>query len=162
MNIRMVLTGTACALLMSVAPLASADSASADGARQHALQVLVTVNNQGRITDMMPAHSLSPRMQRLVRATLDQIITGPAKKQGKAVASQSVIQLALETVPRKDGKYDVRLAYAGAMPVPPGSWHWGTGGVTGEPRLVPANVDSYSFENMTPPPRIVPKSVYQK
>lgn len=124
MKLQMVFTGAVCAALMGVAPLASADSMSLNSFKGNVLPVLITVSDQGKITSMSPAYPLRPYMQRLVRGTLDQMITGPAMYHGKAISSQAVIKLALQATPEKDGKYQAKFAYAGAMPVPYGSWYW--------------------------------------
>lgn len=124
MKIRMIFTGVVCALLMGVAPLVSADSMSLNRFNHHVLPVLVTVNSQGKITGMSPAYPLRPHMQKLLKTTLSQMITGPATYHGKAISSQSVIKLALKATPQKDGKYRARFAYVGAVPVPYGAWYW--------------------------------------
>lgn len=124
MNIRTLCAGTACALLMGIAPLASAGSMSLNRFRNHALPVLVTVNSQGKVTRIQPAYETSPAVRRLLKSTLSQMITGPSIENGKGVASQAVIQLAVEAVPQNDGRFKLRFQYVKAMPVPYGSWFW--------------------------------------
>ena len=124
MKKRFVLGGIACALLVG-APLAIAgSSASLNQFKHHTLPVLVSVDSHGVVTDMTPAYTLQPRMRKLLETTLDQVITGPAKRDGKAVSSQSVIQFAVNPVEQADGQYKVQLAYVKAMPVPHGPWFW--------------------------------------
>lgn len=112
------------ALLMGLMPLAHADSMSLNSFRNHALPVLVTVDSHGKVTNVAPAYPLRLPMQRLLRSTLRKMITGPAVVHGKATASQAVINLAVDAVPQKDGKYKVSLSYVDAMPVPYGTWYW--------------------------------------
>lgn len=90
----------------------------------HVLPVLVQVNSQGRVTGVSPSDELPPRYARLLRQTLDEMITRPANNHGRPVASQFVMNLALQTSPRPDGQYDARFVYVSASPVPAGSWYW--------------------------------------
>jgi hypothetical protein len=88
------------------------------------LPVLVQVDSHGKVTDVSPAVDLAPRYDRMLRETLDQMITGPANDHGRSVASQFVINLGLQASPRSDGKYDTRFVYVSTSPVPSGSWYW--------------------------------------
>lgn len=126
MKIRSVLSGAVFTLVVGVAPLASASSWSLNHFKSHVLPVLVTVNSQGVVTDVSPAYPLrKPSMRRQLKAALEEMITGPATSHGKAVASQSVITLALQATPQANGKYQVKFQYVGAVPVPyNGSWFW--------------------------------------
>lgn len=124
MNIRTICSGAVCALLMGIAPLASADSMSLNHFRNHTLPVLVTVDSQGKVTRIQPAYEVPRAAKPLLKTTLDQLITGPSIHDGKGVSSQAVIQLAVEAVPQDDGTFKVNFAYVKAMPVPYGSWFW--------------------------------------
>lgn len=125
MNTRRVFAGMTCALLVGAALPASAGSMSLNGFKHHVLPVLVTVNSKGDVTNMSPAYELRPEMKRLVRTTLDQMITGPAVWKDKPIASQMIVKLALDAKPEEGGKYSVRWVYAGNQPVPyDPSWHW--------------------------------------
>jgi hypothetical protein len=88
------------------------------------LPVLVQVDRTGKVTDVSPSVKLSPRYDRLLRQTLDEMITQPANDHGHAVASQFVINLGLQASPRPDGKYDAHFTYVSTAPVPAGSWYW--------------------------------------
>jgi hypothetical protein len=88
------------------------------------LPVLVQVDRHGTVTALSPSIELSPRFDRLLRQTVDELITKPASDHGHPVASQFVMNLALRTSPRPDGAYDVQFAYVSTSPVPPGSWYW--------------------------------------
>ena len=88
------------------------------------LPVLVQVNSQGRVTAVSPSDDLAPRYARLLRQTLDEMITKPANDHGRPVASQFVMNLALQTSPRPDGQFDARFVYVSVSPVPAGSWYW--------------------------------------
>lgn len=124
MNIRMVCAGMVCALLMGIAPLASAGSMSLNRFRNHTLPVLVTVDSHGKVTRIQPAYEVPRTVKPLLKKTLDQLITGPSIEDGKGISSQAVIQLAVEAVPQSDGKFTVHFAYVDAMPVPYGMWFW--------------------------------------
>ena len=89
------------------------------------LPVLVQVDAHGKVTGASPATELSPKLNRLLRANLDEMIRAPAvDKNGRAMSSQFVINLALHTSPRPDGDFDVKFAYVSTSPVPAGSWYW--------------------------------------
>ncbi|HET7662071.1 MAG TPA: hypothetical protein VFK31_00390 [Rhodanobacteraceae bacterium] len=124
MNLRTTFSAAACALLMGIAPLASADSMSLNRFRNHTLPVLVTVNSQGEVTRIQPAYEVPHAIMPLLKTTLNQLITGPSIHDGKGISSQAVIQLAVEAVPQNDGKYKMHFVYVKAMPVPYGSWFW--------------------------------------
>jgi len=85
----------------------------------------VQVSAQGKVTSASPATTLSPRLDRLLRADLDEMIRQPAvDEHGRPVSSQFVINLALQAATRAQGGYDARFAYVSASPVPAGSWYW--------------------------------------
>lgn len=88
------------------------------------LPVLVQVDNQGKVTQVSPSVELKPSYDKLLRKTLDEMITQPANDHGQAVASQFVINLGMQAVPRSDGNYEARFVYVSTSPVPTGSWHW--------------------------------------
>jgi hypothetical protein len=103
---------------------ATATSMSINHFTPRVLPVLVQVDSHGKVTDVSPSVELAPRYDRLLRQTLDEMITRPANDHGRAVASQFVINLGLETASRPDGNYDARFVYVSTSPVPPGSWYW--------------------------------------
>lgn len=103
---------------------AAATSMSINHFTPRVLPVLVQVDSHGKVTDVSPSVELAPRYDRLLRQTLDQMITRPANVHGRAVASQFVINLGLEASSRPDGNYDARFVYVSTSPVPPGSWYW--------------------------------------
>jgi len=87
--------------------------------------VLVQVNAQGRVTEASPAYPLPPKVNRLLRANLDEMIRKPAvDKHGKPMSSQFIMNLALQATPRTGGDYDSHFIYVSAKPVPAGSWYW--------------------------------------
>ena len=87
--------------------------------------VLVDVNAHGRVTDFTPAYRLSPKLMRLLRANLNEMIHTPATdKNGRPVSTEFVINVALQADPRSTGGYDASFAYVSANPVPPGKWFW--------------------------------------
>ncbi|MDA3914582.1 hypothetical protein [Oleiagrimonas sp.] len=89
------------------------------------LPVLVRVDASGVVTDVLPARQLAPRLDRLLRTSLDQLIAQPAHYKGHAIASQLIIELALTSIPNPKGQgYRVRFVYVSRKPVPSGRWHW--------------------------------------
>ena len=88
------------------------------------LPVLVQVDSHGKVTQVSPSVELAPRYDRLLRQSLDEMITRPANDHGRPVASQFVINLGLQTTQRPDGDYDAKFVYVSTSPVPPGSWYW--------------------------------------
>lgn len=115
----LLLLGTLCA-----GQAAMATQMSINQFTPRVMPVLVQVDRHGKVTDVSPSVELAPRYDRLLRTTLDQMITRPANDHGRAVASQFVINLGLQTSPRPDGNYDARFVYVSTSPVPPGSWYW--------------------------------------
>jgi hypothetical protein len=119
---------TFCALLalgtLAAGQGAAATSMSINQFTPRVLPVLVQVDSHGKVTDVSPSTQLPPRFDRLLRQTLDQMITKPASRHGRAVSSQFVINLGMETAARPDGNYDARFVYVSTSPVPPGSWYW--------------------------------------
>lgn len=110
--------------MLAVAREAAATSMSITRFPPRVLPVLVQVDSHGKVTDVSSAFELAPRYDRLLRQTLDEMVTRPANDHGRAVASQFVINLGLEAAARPDGNYDARFVYVSTSPVPPGSWYW--------------------------------------
>ncbi|MDI1253052.1 hypothetical protein [Thermomonas sp.] len=105
--------------------MAAAGSGSLSEFIPKVLPVLVQVDSHGKVTSASPATELPPKLRRLLRANLDEMITAPAiDKKGHPTSSQFVMNLALHASPRPDGDYDVKFAYVSTAPVPPGSWYW--------------------------------------
>ena len=88
------------------------------------MPVLVQVNAQGRVTDMSPAMELTPQLTRLLRSNVDELISGPAIVRGKPIASQVVLNMALQATPQEQGNYLAQFTYVSSSPVPNGSWYW--------------------------------------
>lgn len=88
------------------------------------LPVLVRVNSHGQVTEVMPAYPLSPRVDRLVRKSLDAMVTKPATYHGRPVASQAVVNLALQPATDTNGSRVVRCSFVSIRPVPTGEWYW--------------------------------------
>lgn len=108
----------------ATAPAAFADSMSVNQFTPRVLPVLVQVDSHGQVRQVSPSVELAPQYDRMLRQTLDQMITQPAKDHGRPVASQFVINLGLQTTAREDGRYDAHFVYVSASPVPAGSWYW--------------------------------------
>lgn len=121
----MTLAGALCAATgMASAASGSFDSGSLNSFKSQFLPVLVQVNSAGKVTEASPAVTLPPAVARLLRQNLDELITGPANVKGQPISSQFIMNMALQTTPREDGKYDARFAYISTSPVPSGSWYW--------------------------------------
>ena len=118
------LHGLTLSVLIGVSPLAMAASASLNQFTPRVMPVLVQVNAQGRVTDMSPAMELTPQLTRLLRSNVDELISGPAIVRGKPIASQVVLNMALQATPQEQGKYLAQFTYVSSSPVPSGSWYW--------------------------------------
>lgn len=121
---KMLLSLSMAGCLAMAATLASADGFSLNRFPNHVLPVLVQVDSHGKVTDVSSAIELTPRFDRLLRETLDELITKPAALHGKPVASQFVMNLGMQTKQRPDGNYDASFVYLSASPVPAGQWFW--------------------------------------
>lgn len=105
--------------------VATAASGSLSEFTPKVLPVLVQVDAHGKVTGVSPATALSPKLDRLLRANLDEMINTPViDKAGHPKSSQFIINLALQTSPRANGDYDMHFAYVSTSPVPSGSWYW--------------------------------------
>lgn len=108
-----------------LAGTAAASSGSLNEFRPNVMPVLVQVNSLGKVISASPSIELSPRISRLLRANLDEMITKPATdKHGRPISSQFIINLALLTSRRDNGTYDAHFAYVSTSEVPAGSWYW--------------------------------------
>ena len=105
--------------------MAAAGSGSLSEFIPKVLPVLVQVDSHGKVTGASPAMQLPPKLRRLLRANLDEMVSAPAiDKKGRPMSSQFVMNLALHTSPRPDGDFDVKFAYVSTSHVPAGSWYW--------------------------------------
>src|SRR6185312_6058655 len=87
---------------------AVADSMSLNQFPHRVEPVLGQVDAAGKVTRASPAYTLPPKMTRLLRDNLSEMIRKPATdKHGKPTSSQFIMNMALQ-----------------AKPVPPGSWYW--------------------------------------
>lgn len=118
------LHGLTLSVLIGVSPLAMAASGSLNQFTPRVMPVLVQVNAQGRVTDMSPAMELTPQLTRLLRSNVDELISGPAIVRGKPIASQVVLNMALQATPQEQGNYLAQFTYVSSSPVPNGSWYW--------------------------------------
>jgi hypothetical protein len=111
-------------MLIGITPVAVAASGSLNQFTPRVMPVLVQVNAQGRVTDMSPSMDLTPPLTRLLRSNVDELISGPAIVRGKPVASQVVLNMALQATPQEQGNYLAQFTYVSSSPVPSGSWYW--------------------------------------
>lgn len=113
-----------CALIL-FSGMATAGSDSLSEFKSNVMPVLVQVNANGKVTGVSPAEQLSPALNRLLRANVDEMINAPAvDKNGRSMSSQFILNMVMSTTPRADGNYDANFAYASTVPVPAGSWYW--------------------------------------
>jgi hypothetical protein len=103
---------------------AMASSGSLNEFRPGVMPVLVHVDSRGQVTDVSPSAELSPKVSRLLRQSLDEMISKPATRHGRPISSQFVINLAVQASPRAEGDYLARFVYVSSSPVPSGSWYW--------------------------------------
>ncbi|WP_229792713.1 PAS domain-containing protein [Rhodanobacter panaciterrae] len=106
------------------ASAAVASSGSLNEFRPGVMPVLVHVDAKGKVTEVSPSAELSPKVNRLLRQSLDEMISKPATEHGRPVSSQFVINLAVQASPRPEGDYLARFVYVSSSPVPNGSWFW--------------------------------------
>lgn len=106
------------------ASAAMASSGSLNSFRPGVMPVLVHVDAKGKVTEVSPSAELSPKINRLLRLSLDEMISKPATEHGRPISSQFVINLAMQASPRPEGDYLARFVYVSSSPVPNGSWYW--------------------------------------
>jgi len=83
--------------------------------------VLVSINKDGKVSNMVVSQRLKPSMNRLLRETTDVVAAAAAEK---GVSSQIVLRVRLENTKREDGQYDVRFVPLDFKAVPKGPWSW--------------------------------------
>jgi hypothetical protein len=89
------------------------------------MPVLVQVNAHGRVTDIQPSLPLTPWSQKLLAQQLDAWIDQPATYKGRPIPSRFIVEVAMHTQSRKDGKYDASFVYVKSLPAPfGGAMHW--------------------------------------
>ncbi len=110
---------------LGAATAAAGDSMSLNAFTPRVEPVLIQVDAHGRITSASPAYALPPALDRLLRKNLAEMISKPATdKHGKPIASQFVMNVALQAIRNDAGGYDTSFRYVSAQPVPMGSWFW--------------------------------------
>lgn len=112
------------------------------------MPVVVQVNAQGQVTDILPSEQLRPQFRKMLINQLDAWIVKPAMVKGQPVDSRFIIEVALHTKARKDGKYDANFVYVKSLPMPfAGLVHWNiiNGGL--EVALVSDDADSGHYEH---------------
>jgi len=101
------------------------DAHSTAGEPQRAIPVLVRVDSTGKISDITPASNLSPRLDGLLRANLEEIAaTSAGNGFGSGGSRQFIANMALDAIPTADGKQSVKFLLVSSQPVPPGRWAW--------------------------------------
>lgn len=112
-------------LLATASSTAMASTKSLNEFRPKVMPVLVQVDAHGKVTDASPSTKLSPQLDRLLRQNLAEMVSKPATdRHGRPIASQVIINVALQTSPRVEGDYNASFAYVSTRPVPMGSWYW--------------------------------------
>ncbi|MGB8635503.1 MAG: hypothetical protein WCD66_02365 [Rhodanobacteraceae bacterium] len=138
----------------------------ASGDKQRVIPVLVNVNTKGEVTRIDPAVTLRPVISKALQQTVKGMIHKPAMKDGKAISSQFVLNLAIVSDKQADNEYT--FSYVSAQPVPSGSWHWTHRGAgQGGPRYalqsntgagVNVNLPRDTYSTMASPPTPHPRT----
>ena len=111
--------------IAAFAGAAMASSGSLVNFKPNVMPVVVQVNAQGRVTDILPSLQLAPWERQMLLKQLDAWIVKPAVVKGHPVASRFIIEVAMQTKPRKDGKYDAGFVYVRSLPLAyGGALHW--------------------------------------
>lgn len=111
--------------IAAFAGTAMASSGSLVEFKPQVMPVLVQVDAHGRVTDVQPSFQLTPWSQKLLAQQLDAWVNGPATDNGHPVSSRFIVEVAMHTTQRKDGKYDASFVYVKSLPVPfGGAMHW--------------------------------------
>ena len=114
----------ACAIAAS-AGTAMASSGSLVEFKPKVMPVVVQVDARGQVTDVLPSEQLTPWLRKMLVEQLDAWIVKPAIVKDRPVASRFIIEVAMQTKPRKDGKYDANFVYVKSLPMPvAGAVHW--------------------------------------
>jgi hypothetical protein len=125
MDMRTQLLPTVVVALLGSASAMANDSMSLNQFPHRVEPVLVQVNAHGKVTAASPAYELPPKVTRLLNANLSEMIHAPATdKDGKPIASQFVMNVALQAQPNGAGAYEAHFTYVSTKPVPPGNWYW--------------------------------------
>ncbi|MGH8146578.1 MAG: hypothetical protein ACREPY_09605 [Rhodanobacteraceae bacterium] len=138
----------ACAIAAFTGP-ALAASGSLVEFKPEVMPVVVQVNAQGQVTNILPSEQLTPWLRKLLIKQLNAWIVKPATVKGHAVGSRFIIEVAMRTTPRTDGKYDASFVYVKSLPMPVGgAAHWNVinGGL--EFALVPDEAGSGSVHRV--------------
>ena len=113
-------------VLLATGTFAMASSVSLTSFQPRVMPVFVHVNSLGKVTEVQPSTQLPPRLRRLLASNLRQWISQPAIVDGHPVDSYSIVNVALQATPRKDGKYDASFAFVSILPAPFASAYWST------------------------------------
>ncbi|WP_156455897.1 MULTISPECIES: hypothetical protein [Stenotrophomonas] len=122
-NKSVALVGIALAML---AGIAQADNPVPS--HQRVLPVLVKLNTQGRVTDVNPALRLPPKIDRLLRANINELFSGPTNTAAPGDSDSSRQFVAnMTTVATPSGSeylQTVHFALVSTQTVPIGNWYW--------------------------------------
>jgi hypothetical protein len=111
--------------IAAFAGTAMASSGSLVEFKPRVMPVLVQVDTHGRVTDIQPSFQLTPWSQKLLAQQLDAWIDQPATYNGHPISSRFIIEVAMHTQSREDGKYDASFVYVKSLPAPfGGAMHW--------------------------------------
>jgi hypothetical protein len=118
------ITGLSLVALAALAAPVGATQLSVATYEPDVIPVLISVNKEGKVTKVLPSQKLKPSVARLLRDTIDQVVTAPAQRDGKAISSQIVMRMKLETTQGADGQYAAQFIPLEVKSVPAGSWSW--------------------------------------
>lgn len=111
--------------LVATAGAAFADSGSLVQFKPKVMPVVVSVNAEGKITEVNPSLQLKPAIHRLLVQQIQTWITKPAMVKGRPVSSRFIIDVAMRAKPAKDGNYSASFVYVKSMAMPYyGQFYW--------------------------------------
>lgn len=136
-----------------------AQDPSTSSTKPGVISALVTVNKQGKVTDVSTPMPLAPAFDRLLRQNISELIAAPAHKDGKPITSQLVLKMSLDTTQRPDGNYDTKFIAIDSQSIPSGTWYWrltdGNRYVLVDRNNLQQNYQMPAAEVRTPPPSMM-------
>lgn len=86
-------------------------AAEAAASQSRPMTVVVSVSDQGRVTNLRYSEKLPSGVAKLLKSTISQWITKPAVVNGRHVPSQLLMTVDLQTKPAANGQKELHIAY---------------------------------------------------
>ena len=134
----------ACLVTTVMAGTAVASNGSLNEFKPKVMPVLVHVDSHGNVTEVSPSSALSPKIKRVLADSLDRWINQPGMTNGRPVNTAMIVNVALKTEPRADGKYDLSFAYVSSSASPFYSAHWAS--INGDQLALIDNTGNYVYD----------------